>query len=124
MHGTPGGHDLDALYERWEEWREIGALGEVLAECGFPKITGRLIGTSLRGPYHLAKCGHRFGAGRESKTEFPRAWGDERIILAVIDTVYILSSYRWVGMLFASVVFRWWRYRSERGRGERRSTIP
>ena len=47
MHGTPGGHDLDALYERWEERREIGALGEVLAECGFPRITGWLIGTLL-----------------------------------------------------------------------------
>lgn len=44
-----GGYDLDALYELWEERREIGALGEVLAECGFPKITGRLIGTLLRG---------------------------------------------------------------------------
>lgn len=67
---TPGGHDLDALYERWEERREIGALGEVMAECGFPKITGRLIGTLLRGPYHLAKRGHRFGGEENLRLSF------------------------------------------------------
>lgn len=65
--------------------REIGELNEFLAERGLPKITEKVERHILDGePFDLAKGGHRFGTGRESKTEFPKEWTDEQAVIAVI----------------------------------------